>query len=462
MALGKRRPKGQPLFVETSSLPVPPGHPFYDRVNRILQEAEFDFWVEDLAREFYAEKMGRPGLPPGTYVRLLFIGYFEGIDSERGIAWRLSDSLALRAFLGIGLTERTPDHSTISKTRKRLSLEFHQKVFTRLLEILAERGLVKGQALGVDASTMEANAAMKSLVRRVSGEGYNEYLTRLAKESGIETPTVEDLRRFDKKRKGKKMSNDDWQNPNDPDARIARTKKGVTRMGYKPENVVDLETGAIVSARIHHGNEGDTKTGLESLDTAIANLTEVESDVDEFDAPMSSDVVGDKGYHSGEVLLGIEAVGFTPVVSEPDRGRRKWSKNGEKTDEKAAEQKAVYNNRRRLKRKKGKALHRKRGELLERTFAHLLETGGMRRTWLRGRENVEKRYMVHAAAFNLSLIVRSIIGAGTPREMANRMLRLLQSILLGVNAILGVLRGSIVGSVAESSTPTDLRFPIAS
>ncbi len=245
MAMGERQPKHQgELWIDPDDLPRAPSHPFYARLNAVLEENEihFDRFVEELALPYYAEKIGRPSLPPSVYTRLLLIGYFEGIDSERGIAWRVAGSMAPRAFLGYRLTDRTPGHSTISRTRRRLPIEFHREVFARVVQLLADKDLVSGKTVGVDGSTIEANAAMRSIVRRDSGQAYDEFLTGLARESGIESPTREDLVRIDKKRK-KKTSNKDWENPHDPDAKVAKMKDGRTHLAHKAENAVDMETG---------------------------------------------------------------------------------------------------------------------------------------------------------------------------------------------------------------------------
>ena len=438
MAIGKRNKSRQSeIWVVSSDVRKPPSHPFYKKLNELLDKENFDSRVEEMARPFYKDsRRGRPSLPPGTYVRLLFIGYFEGIDSERGIAWRVADSLALGRFLGYELTDETPDHSTISKTRRRLPTEFHEDVFSMVMEILAKEGLIKGKTLGIDASTMDANAALRSIVRKDTGEKYQEFLERLAKESGIETPTKDDLARFDKKRKGKKTSNNDWKNPYDPDAKVTKMKDGRTHLAYKPENAVDLDTGAIVAAEIHTADKGDTKTVLKTLAEATDELANLEEKVENFEAK-PEEVVTDKGSHSGPMLVALEELGMRTYISEPKRGKRKWTaKNGKKSKEKEAEQKATYANRRRIKGKRGKRLRKKRAELVERTFAHLFETGGMRRTFLRERENVAKRYTVHAAAFNLGILMRKVVGRGKPRWLA----ALLSFLDYGLEALTGFLQ----------------------
>ena len=250
MSMGKKRAQRQEdLWVRTDQIAKGPGHPFYARLEAILQDARFDDFVEGLCRPFYAEAKGRPGIAPRIYFRMLMIGYFEGIDSERGIAWRVADSLGLREFLGYTIAERTPDHSTLCVIRRRLPSEIYEEVFSWVLARLVDHKLLKGQTIGIDATTLEANAAMRSIVRRDTGETYQEYLKRLAAESGIADPTPDDLRQMDRKRK-KKTSNDDWENPHDPDAKVGKMKDGRTHMLHKAEHAVDLDTGATVAVTL--------------------------------------------------------------------------------------------------------------------------------------------------------------------------------------------------------------------
>lgn len=430
MALGRReRGIQQSLWIAAQDLPKSKAHPFYQKLNEIFDEEKFDDRLEELARPYSARKMGRPSLAPGIYFRMMLLGFFEGYRGDRSIDWHCADSLSHRAFLGIPLEKATPDHSTICTTRERLSEDFHKAAYTFVLEILAKRGLVKGDTIAIDASTMEANASLRNLVRRDTGETYFEYVARLAEEAGEPIKTHEELIRYDKKRKGKKLSNADWVNPHDPDAKVAKMKNGATDMAYKPEHAVDLETGAILAAEIHTAEKGDTTTGPETLDTASQELAKVADAVDSVE-PTRAEVVEDKGYHSGEGLLEYEAMGYRSYVAEPKQGRRVWTdKDGCKSDDKAAEQSAVYANRRRIRGDRSKRLHKKRCELVERSFAHVLDTGGMRRTYLKGREKVQKRYLLHVAGFNLSLVMRQIMGSGKPREWANRCKALLSRLL---------------------------------
>ena len=422
MAMGTRKQgeRQEDLWIAKADLPRTAGHPFYERLNGLLEQAGFDGFVEERCRRFYAETMGRPSLAPGVYFRLLLIGYFEGLDSERGMAWRAADSLALRSFLRIGLDEAPPDHSTISRTRRLIDVETHREVFTWVLGVIAEKGLLKGKTLGIDATTLEANAALRTIVRRDSGESYPEFLTKLAQESGIATPTREELARLDRKRK-KKSSNQEWEHPHDPDARITKMKDGTTHLAHKAEHAVDLETGAVVAVTLQGADQGDTTTVKETFIEAAEQLEEVgkEPAADErMNAQGLEEVVTDKGYHSGAMLADLREIGVRSYIPEPQRGRRRWRGKRE-------EQAAVYGNRRRIRGERGKQLLRRRGELLERTFAHVYDTGGMRRTHLRGQQNILKRLLLHVAAFNLSLILRREFGVGTPRglqDLRNRAL----------------------------------------
>ena len=388
-------------------MPRSPGHVFYDRLQSVLVEADFDGFAEALCKPYYAARMGAPSVPPGRYFRMHLVGYFEGIGSERGLSWRCSDSLSLRDFLRLESRDRVPDHSWLSKTRSRLPHEVHQAIFDWVLAQIAEAGLVKGERIGVDASTMEANAALRNIVRRDTAEGYREMLERLAQESGIETPTAADLVRLDRKRKGKKLSNQDWVSKSDPEAKIAKMKDGTTHLAYKPEHAVDLDTGAVVAAELHPADEGDTTTLFKTLAAAEANLEAVDA------APTAENpaaCVADKGYHSRAVLKALDDSLWKTRIAEPkQKGFSRW--HGDE-----AAQRAVTNNRVRLKSGVAREAFKRRAEIVERCFAHNLDRGGMRRTWLRGRENVHKRYLLHVAGHNLSLLMRQLIGAGTPRE----------------------------------------------
>lgn len=410
MAMGQRTSEQTPMWIPTTDLPVSPGHPFYARLNTILDAAGFDRFVEVQCRAFYAPVMGRPSLPPGRYFRLLRLGYFEGLDSERGIAWRAADSLAVRSFVGLGFDALAPDHSTISRTRRLIDVETHRVVFTWVQERLVAAGLLKGRTVAIDATTLEANAAMRSIVRRDTGESYREFLTRLATASGIKTPTRETLARLDRRRK-KRTSNQDWENPSDPDARITKMKDGRTHLAHKAEHAVDLESGALVAVTLQGADVGDT-TSL--VATAIAAAEQVEAAHAQSDTPAElTEIVADKGYHSNQTMVDLAAVDVRSYIAEPDRGRRDWTKTPEA-------QAPVYGNRRRVRGARGRQLLRQRGESVERSFAHLYDTGGLRRTHLRGHSNILKRLLIHAGAFNLGLLMRQVFGRGTPRGLQGR------------------------------------------
>ena len=417
MGTRQKRERQEELWVVSSEVVSSPAHAFYDRLNQILDQHHFDRNVERLCRRYYKGRMGRPSITPGVYFRSLLLGYFEEIDSERGIAWRLGDSLSLRRFIGYALTEETPDHSTISRTRRLYAVETHRAVFRWVLKILVEEGLVEGKTVSIDATTLEANAALRSLVRRDNGQKYDEYLKDLAKAAGMENPTREQLARLDRKRK-KKGSNKEWKNPYDPDARIAKMKDGSTHLAHKAEHAVDLSSGALLAVTLQGADQGDTTTIHQTLaeaGEAVAELMEHEAVMAPAEEPKvhlsgSEEVVADKGYHSGAVLRALHESECRTYIPEPDRGPRQW-------EGKAKEQQQVYGNRRRTKGDRSKRLQRKRSELTERSMAHLYETGGMRRVHLKGRDNILKRLLVHAGGFNLALILRKLIGVGKPRRL---------------------------------------------
>jgi transposase len=359
---------------------------------------------------------------------------------SRGAA---ADSFALREFLGLVLPEAPPDHSTISRTRRLIDLETHEAVFTWMLQRLAEAGLVKGKTVGIDATTLEANAALRSIVRRDTGESYQDFLIKLAQASGIETPTRADLARIDRKRK-KKGSNDDWTHPQDPDAKITKMKDERTHLAHKAEHAVDLETGAVVAVTVQDADEGDTTTSRETLIEAAEQIEAVRPD-----GHGLKEVVGDKGYHSNQSLVDLEAVGVRSYISEPGRGRRNWKKKPEA-------QAAVYRNRRRIRGRRGLRLLRLRGERLERPFAHLYDTGGMRRVYLRGHTNIRKRLLIHTAGLNLGLLMRQLIGVGTPRGLQGRRIAVVAALL----SFLRWLRHLVAGHrrSGRQVSPLTLRF----
>lgn len=412
MAMGKRdTEQQQDLFITHDKLPRAPGHVFYQKLNGLLRESGFDAHVEALCEPYYAEKQGRPSVPPGVYFRMLLVGYFEGIGSQRGIAWRCSDSLSLREFLGIPLGEESPDHSSLSYIRNRLPLAVHQQVFVWILALAEEKKLLKGKTVAVDSTTLEASAAMKSIVRKDSGEDWKDYLARLMQEQGLigdddERPSDEELRKFDKGRKNKRVSNEEWESPTDPDSRIAKMKDGTTHLAYKAEHVVDLDSDLILAAEIRQATEHDSHTLTDSVMQAQQHLRSLEAE------QLIEEIAADKGYYSADSLEQCQTLHFRTYLPEPKR-TSDWTW----IDKSPEHQRAVHGNRQRVRRRKGKRLQRRRSELCERTFAHVCDSGGMRRTWLKGLIDVTKRYVIAAAAHNLGRIMRTLFGAGKPRGL---------------------------------------------
>jgi len=406
MALGKRKREQQQMWVATTDLPKSPGHPFYRRLNQLLAEADFDPWIEKLCQPYYAAVMGRPSIPPGVFFRMIVLGYFEGISSQRGIAWRCSDRRSLAEFLGFGRSEASPDHSSLSRTHQRLPREIHEAVFTFVLQIAVEKKLLSGETVATDSTMLEANAAMKTIVRKETGEDWKEYLRRLAQEAGIEDPSEEELRRFDRRRKDKKVSNEEWESPTDPGSRIAKMKDGTTHLAYKAEHVVDLKSDLVVGATIEPADRGDADTMVDSVAQAQLNLQAAKSEAE------IREVVADKGYHKASTLEMCEFMEWRSYIPERRRQHRsRW------TDKPPEYRKAVYANRRRVKGQHSKQLQRWRSERVERSFAHVCETGGARCCWLRGLLKVTKRYLIQVAACNLARIMRKLFGVGTPRSL---------------------------------------------
>jgi len=436
------------LWIPHDAAASSPGHPFYERLERVLREEGFDAFVESKCSRYYAKRMGRPSIPPGVYFRMLLIGYFERIDSERGICWRCADSLSLRGFLGLALDESTPEHTSLSRIRTRLPVKVHEAVFGWVLGVLARKGLIDGKTLGVDATTLEANAALRSIVRRDTGESYESFLKELARQGGIQEPTRADIAKLDKKRP-KKGSNKDWVSPHDPDAEIMKLKSGGTHLAHKAEHAVDMGgEGAVLAVTLHGGAKGDTKSLPDTLEAAQANLDELADDEDageQIHEDAGREVVADKGYHGNDTLLALTEEDYRTYISEPDRGGRKWK-------DKADAQAATYANRRRIRGGRGKELLRRRGELLERPFAHYLEAGGMRRTHLREHPNILKRVVVHIAGFNLGILMRWLIGRGTPKEYAE----LKAGLIAALSCFLSFMRGYF----KPRKPATRRRFPV--
>jgi transposase len=450
MAMGKRKQQQAELFVMTADLPKSAGHPFYRKLNELLAEADFDRWVEDRCQPYYKqeEKRGQPSIPPGLYFRMLLVGYFEGIDSQRGIAWRCADSLSLREFLGVPLGKATPDHSTLTNTRKRLPPEVFDELFQFVLSIAAAKKLVSGKTVGVDSTTLEANAAMKTIVRRDTGEDWKEYVTRLMREEGgvaeDEKPTDEEVRRYDQKRKGKKVSNEDWVSATDADSRIAQLKDGRTHLAYKAEHVVDLKTDLLLAAEVVLANQADTATLVDSVIKAQVNLNAIEADIE------IEEIAADKGYHAAATLEFCDWLNMRTYIPEPKRPHQsKW------TDKPEGCQAAVYANRRRVKRAKSKKLQKLRSERCERSFSHVCDSGGMRWSWLRGLEDVTKRYVIAAAAHNLGRILFKLFGVGKPRALQGEsgLICLVQFIIMQVLWSLAALLMTIEPRTSQIPAP---------
>jgi transposase len=421
--LGRRLPPLPELVIALKDLPPPPANPFYDRLNTLLDEAGFEPFVEDLCRPYYAEGFGRPGVPPGVYFRMLFLGYFEGLGSQRAIAWRCADSRSAQAFLGLPQHKKTPDHSSLTKIRQRLPDSVHEQVFVFVLQLAEDKGLMPGKTVGVDSTLLEANAALKTIVRRDSGDDWKSYLRQLAAEAGIDNPTDEDLRRFDRQRKDKKVSNEEWVSPSDPDSKIAKMKDGTTHLAYKAEHVVDLKTELILAAPVYPADQPDSATLLASVAEAQAHVRAAESgaalgeraaqaEAAVADGTAVDEAAADKGYHKAETLADCAAAGVRTYIPEPRRKQeRVW------TDKPAAWERAYRNNRRRVGGRRSKRLQKLRSERVERSFAHVCETGGGRRSWLRGLQQVGTRYLMQVAGHNLGIIMRRVFGKGTPRSL---------------------------------------------
>lgn len=407
MALGRRDSKQQGMWVAKQDLPRSAGHPFYAALEDVLTESGFDAFVEGLCAPQYAEKQGRPSIPPGVYFRMLFVGYFEGLNSQRGIAWRCQDSLSIRDFLGLEPSERSPDHSSMTVIRKRLPFEIFEEVFRFVLHCCGEHGLLKGKTVAVDATFLEANAAMSSIVQRETGEDWKTYIRRLAEEDGVEAPSDEDARRWDRKRGGKKkVGNDDWGSKSDPDSRIAKMKDGRTHLAYKAEHAIDLETDLVLSASIYRADHSDSDSLAVTLDDARDHL-EVTGSPNRI-----VEAVADKGYHAAHALAECEAREIRTYVPErAEKSRRRW------TDKPAGWEDAFRRNRRRLKGPRNASLQRLRSEYAERTFAHSCGSARGRRTHLRGLYDVGKRWLVHMAGRNLGVLMRKLGGVGTPRSL---------------------------------------------
>jgi transposase len=397
------------LFIAFSELVRPATTPFYTKLDQTLDSFDFATQARSLCAPAYSVNgRGRPGIDPVVYFKMLMVGFFEDIASERGIAERCSDSISIRAFLGYDLTQTTPDHSTLSIIRQRLGEEIYDKVFVVILSALDKHGLLKGKNVGIDASVIQANAALKSLINRNTEEAYWEYVRRLAAENGIDPKNAEAVRQFDRKRP-KKMSNEEWVNPHDPDAKIGQTKAGATDMIYKPEHTVDLDTGAILQAEVRLGHEPDQKDLSLHVLQAQENINQAQDAA--ADSLTIESTTADKGYHAVTEMKQLQVEGIRTVISDPVKNRKLENLDPE-------DARVVRNAKRSAGSKSGKALLRRRGMHLERSFAHILDAGGARRTTLRGLGNLNKRFKVSAAIYNLSQLMRKLFGVGTPKQLA--------------------------------------------
>jgi len=403
----KRIVQGE-LWVNAEEYALPASNPFYEQLDAIITSIGFDDQVRSLCQPYY--RMGGPGHPgvdPAVYIKMLLIGFFENIKSERAIEARCADSIMLRRFIGYPLNERVPDHTTLGVIRRRLPVDTFEKAFVILHPVLASMGLLRGAHIGMDTSVIDANASMRNLRNRISAEKYRAYVKKLAKQEGVDIGDEAAVSRFDRKRKGRKTSNDEWHNPHDPDAKIGPTKHGGTRMIYKPEHVVDMDTGAMIDARILPGDTADTTEVASRIADAEARAI-ASMPID--DLPIET-ATADKGYHAAEEIARIENGGMAANI--PDRIT---NRNLEKLSKGTRE--ALKRCARRVKSVMGKDLLRKRGMHIERSFAHILDSGGMRRTTLRGTENIQKRYSIAALGYNLSLLMLTFFGVGTPKQHA--------------------------------------------
>ena len=384
---------------------------FYAKLEETLESFGFATKVRALCAPAYDKSgVGRPGIDPVVYLKMIMVGFFEDLPSERAIAARCADSMSIRAFLKYELNEKTPEHSSFTVIRQRLGLEIYERIFTLTLRALREHGLLRGKNLGIDSSVIEANASLRALVHRNTEEHYWDYVKRLAAESGIDPEDTAAVRKFDRHRPGK-GSNQEWQNPHDPDAKIGRTKDGATDMIYKPEAVVDLDTGAIVQAQVHPGDQADHKEMATRVLEAQQNINEAAGE--KLDTLTVNSVTSDKGYYAVKELQALQQEDIRTVIADPIDNRRLDKLEPD-------EKKAVQAARRSTKSTSGKDLLRRRGMHIERSFAHILDCGGMRRTTLRGWENLNKRFKLAATIYNLSQLMRKLIGIGTPKQLAAR------------------------------------------
>lgn len=400
----------QEFWIETRRLPQATASTFYRKLDATLDSIGFAAGVREICLPAYAEAIrgGRPGIDPVVYFKMLIIGFFENLPSERSIASRCADSLSLRAFLGYGIEQSTPDHSSLSVIRGRLGADIYQAAFELVLSGLRQHGLLKGRNLGIDSSVIEANASLRELVHRNTEEQYWEYVKRLAAEAGIDPTDTKAVRRFDKKREGRKTSNEEWVNPHDPDAKVGMTKHGACDMIYKPEHITDLESGAIVAAEVRLGDQGDTEDLARRVLAAGEVLARVCDDPEQ--KKVLTSLTADEGYFSVEEVCGLQGERVRVIIGDPHASKRRPDKQP------ALVRQVLSKAKRAVKSKSGKALLRRRGEHIERSFCHVLDHGKHRRATLRGRKNLCKRQLTAALSYNLSLLMRHLIGCGTAKQ----------------------------------------------
>ena len=398
----------QPEFwIAAAQVAKPAKSTFYAKLDETLDSFGFAVKVRALCAPAYKSNgSGRPGIDPVVYLKMMMVGFFENLPSERAIASRCEDSIAIRTFLHYDLTEATPDHSSLSIIRQRLEGPVYEQVFTLVLSALSEHGLLRGKNLGIDSSVLEANASLRGLVNRNTGEAYWDYVKGLAAESGIDPQDSAAVRKFDRKRP-KKMSNQEWENPDDPDAKIGPKKDGATDMIYKPETVVDLDSGAIVGAEILPGNQADHQEASTHILEAQRTINVARGEAATVLTVETS--TADKGYFEVSQLQALQHEQIKTVICDPIRQRHL-----DKLSE--SERQAVQAAHRSAQSQYGQKLLRRRGMHLERAFAHILDCGGMRRATLRGRQNLNKRFKLAAAFYNLSQLMRNLFGIGTPKQ----------------------------------------------
>ena len=423
------------FWIMAGELPEATPDAFYRRVNATLEKIGFAKEVWAICEPAYADasRGGRPGIDPVVYLKMLTVGFFENLPGQRAIANRCADSLSIRGYLGYSLTEATPDHSSLTVIRERLSVEQLEAIHQVLLKALRAHGLLGGRKLGIDSSVIEANASLRALESRNTAESYWEYVKRLAEEAGIDASDMKAVRRFDRRREGRKTSNQEWQNPHDPEAKVGRTKDGACDMIYKPEHITDLESGAIVRAEVRPGDAADNDASLcDRVMAAVATLSEVAPEVPL--EKLGAELCADEGYFAVESIAQLQSCEVRTVIADPQARRRKPERASEE------HRSALRRANRATRSKSGKALLRARGEHLERSFCHLLDHGGLRRATLRGCEKLTKRLIGGALAYNLSLLLRHLFGVGTPKQALARGLRVLRTTPFWLNAFMAMLK----------------------